>query len=93
MKRKKEEETAKKPEKLIVWEDKDKSGWLTKVAADFEKENGIKIEFKEVEMASKAKEQLRLDGPAGTGPDVLTLPHDQIGELLNTRTNCGANSW
>jgi arabinogalactan oligomer / maltooligosaccharide transport system substrate-binding protein len=76
-----EEETANKPEKLIVWEDKDKSGWLEKVAADFEAEHGIAIEFKEVEMASKAKEQLRLDGPAGTGPDVLTLPHDQIGEL------------
>jgi arabinogalactan oligomer / maltooligosaccharide transport system substrate-binding protein len=77
---KKEEETA-KPEKLVVWEDKDKSGWLEKVAADFEAEHGIAIEVKEVEMASKMKEQLRLDGPAGTGPDVLTLPHDQIGEL------------
>lgn len=74
-------EDASKPEKLVVWEDKEKSGWLEKVAADFEKENGIKIEFKEVEMATKMKEQLRLDGPAGTGPDIITLPHDQIGEL------------
>jgi len=32
-------------------------------------------------MATKMKEQLRLDGPAGTGPDIITLPHDQIGEL------------
>ncbi|MCM3573209.1 extracellular solute-binding protein [Mesobacillus subterraneus] len=74
-------EDASKPEKLVVWEDKDKSGWLTKVAEDFEKEHGIKIDFKEVEMATKMKEQLRLDGPAGTGPDIITLPHDQIGEL------------
>ncbi|MEW8986035.1 MAG: extracellular solute-binding protein [Bacillus sp. (in: firmicutes)] len=74
-------EDASKPEKLVVWEDKDKSGWLEKVAADFEKEHGVKIEFKEVEMATKMKEQLRLDGPAGTGPDIITLPHDQIGEL------------
>ena len=74
-------EDASKPEKLVVWEDKDKSGWLEKVAADFEKEHGIKIDFKEVEMATKMKEQLRLDGPAGTGPDIITLPHDQIGEL------------
>ncbi|KUP09052.1 cyclodextrin-binding protein [Bacillus coahuilensis m2-6] len=71
---------ADKPEKLIVWEDQEKSGWLEKVAADFTAEYGIEIEFKEVEMATKMKEQLRLDGPAGTGPDVLTLPHDQIGE-------------
>lgn len=77
---KKTEDTS-KPEKLVVWEDKDKSGWLKKVAADFEKEHGVKIEFKEVEMATKMKEQLRLDGPAGTGPDIITLPHDQIGEL------------
>ncbi|KZZ84597.1 MULTISPECIES: extracellular solute-binding protein [Bacillaceae] len=72
---------AAKPEKLIVWEDKDKSKWLEKAAADFEKENGIKIEFKEVEMATKMRDQLRLDGPAGTGPDVVTLPHDQIGQV------------
>jgi arabinogalactan oligomer / maltooligosaccharide transport system substrate-binding protein len=77
---KKEEETS-KPEKLVVWEDKDKSGWLEKVAADFEKEHGVKIEFKEVEMATKMRDQMRLDGPAGTGPDVLTLPHDQVGQV------------
>jgi arabinogalactan oligomer / maltooligosaccharide transport system substrate-binding protein len=77
----KKEETA-KPEKLVVWEDKDKSGWLEKVAADFEKEYGIKIEYKEVEMATKMRDQLRLDGPAGTGPDIVTLPHDQIGQVV-----------
>jgi arabinogalactan oligomer/maltooligosaccharide transport system substrate-binding protein len=75
------EEGAAKPEKLVVWEDKDKSGWLEKVAADFEAEHGIKIEFKEVEMATKMRDQLRLDGPAGTGPDIVTLPHDQIGQV------------
>lgn len=26
--------------------------------------------------------KLRLDGPAGTGPDVVTLPHDQIGNAV-----------
>ncbi|MEH7010162.1 extracellular solute-binding protein [Neobacillus niacini] len=75
-------EEAAKPEKLVVWEDKDKSGWLEKVAADFEKEYGIKIEYKEVEMATKMRDQLRLDGPAGTGPDIVTLPHDQIGQVV-----------
>ncbi len=72
---------ANKPEKLVVWEDNDKSGWLDEVGKAFEEEHGIAIEVKEVEMATKMKEQIRLDGPAGTGPDVLTLPHDQIGEL------------
>jgi arabinogalactan oligomer/maltooligosaccharide transport system substrate-binding protein len=76
-----EKQDAKKPAKLVVWEDKDKSGWLKKVAADFEKEYGIKIEYKEVEMATKQRDQLRLDGPAGKGPDIVTLPHDQIGQV------------
>jgi arabinogalactan oligomer/maltooligosaccharide transport system substrate-binding protein len=77
----KKEETAAKPEKLVVWEDKDKSAWLKKVAADFEKKYGVKIEYKEVEMATKMRDKLRLDGPAGTGADIITLPHDQIGQL------------
>ncbi|MCD7034922.1 extracellular solute-binding protein [Metabacillus sp. GX 13764] len=70
-----------KPEKLVVWEDQKKAGWLKQAAADFEKENGIKIEYKDIEMATKQREQLRLDGPTGKGPDVVTLPHDQIGQL------------
>ncbi|MGF2615320.1 extracellular solute-binding protein [Rossellomorea vietnamensis] len=70
-----------KPEKLVIWEDEKKSGWLDEVGAKFTEEHGIEIEVKEVEMATKMKEQLRLDGPAGTGPDVITLPHDQIGEM------------
>ncbi|TYO72004.1 extracellular solute-binding protein [Rossellomorea marisflavi] len=70
-----------KPEKLVIWEDEKKSGWLDEVGQKFTEETGIELEVKEVEMASKMKEQLRLDGPAGTGPDVVTFPHDQIGEL------------
>ncbi len=30
----------------------------------------------------KQIEDLRLDGPAGTGPDVLTMPSDQIGTAV-----------
>ncbi|WP_426470140.1 extracellular solute-binding protein, partial [Salmonella enterica] len=48
----------------------------------FEEKYGIKVEYKEVEMATKQRDQLRLDGPAGTGPDVITVPHDQIGQLV-----------
>ncbi len=66
---------------LLFGKIKTNQAWLEKVAADFEKEHGIKIEYKEVEMASKMQEQFRLDAPAGTGPDILTLPHDQIGQI------------
>ncbi|MED1202214.1 extracellular solute-binding protein [Heyndrickxia acidicola] len=74
--------TASKPAKLVVWEDQKKSGWLQKVAADFKKKYGITVEYKEVEMATKMGQQLRLDGPAGKGPDIVTLPHDQIGQVV-----------
>jgi arabinogalactan oligomer/maltooligosaccharide transport system substrate-binding protein len=70
-----------KPEKLVIWEDKDKGVGLEDAIKSFEEEYGIKVEYKELDMATKMREQLRLDGPAGTGPDVLTLPHDQVGQL------------
>lgn len=71
-----------KPEKLVVWEDTDKSIALEPAIASFEKEYGIKVEFKELGMADKMRDQLRLDGPSGTGADVVTLPHDQIGQVV-----------
>ncbi|PKR78177.1 cyclodextrin-binding protein [Halalkalibacillus sediminis] len=73
--------SAEKPEKLVVWADEEKSVGIEDAIAAFEEEHGIEIEVSELEMATKQKEQLRLDGPAGTGPDVLTLPHDQIGQM------------
>ncbi|MBD7944486.1 extracellular solute-binding protein [Psychrobacillus sp. Sa2BUA9] len=71
-----------KPEKLIVWEDTDKSVALKPAIESFEKEYGIKVEFKELGMADKMRDQLRMDGPSGTGADVVTLPHDQIGQVV-----------
>lgn len=71
-----------KPEKLVVWEDVDKSVALKPAIESFEKEYGIKVEFKELNMADKMRDQLRLDGPSGNGADVVTLPHDQIGQVV-----------
>ncbi|KMY49058.1 extracellular solute-binding protein [Peribacillus loiseleuriae] len=71
-----------KPEKLIVWEDIDKAVALKPAIESFEKEYGIKVEFQELNMADKMRDQLRLDGPAGKAPDVVTLPHDQIGQVV-----------
>ena len=75
--------TEEKPEKLVIWEDIDKSeGWLEEAIASFEEEHGIAVEFKELNMAEAIREQLTLDGPAGNAPDVVTLPHDQIGQVV-----------
>jgi arabinogalactan oligomer/maltooligosaccharide transport system substrate-binding protein len=72
---------ATKPEKLVIWEDKEKGVGLEAAIKSFEEEFGIKVEYKELDMATTMREQFRLDAPAGTGPDILTLPHDQIGQL------------
>lgn len=73
---------AEKPEKLVVWEDKDKGVGLDAAIASFEEEYGIKVEYREMDMATEIREQMRLDGPTGAGPDVITLPHDQIGQVV-----------
>ncbi|TLS37864.1 extracellular solute-binding protein [Pseudalkalibacillus caeni] len=72
---------AEKPDKLVVWEDKEKGVALEPAIKSFEEKYGIKVEYKELGMADEIRDQIRLDGPAGTGPDVLTLPHDQIGQV------------
>jgi len=76
------ETSSDKPEKLVIWEDKEKGVGLDPAIKSFEEEYGIKVEYKEMDMATEIRENLRLDGPAGSGPDVLTLPHDQIGQVV-----------
>lgn len=66
---------------LLVWEDKDKSSGIKDAVSKFEKENNVKIKVVEKTYADQLK-QLRLDGPAGTGPDVITIPGDQIGTAV-----------
>ena len=66
---------------LIVWEDIEKSEGIKDAIAQFEKENNVKVKVIEKPYAQQI-EDLRLDGPAGTGPDVLTMPSDQIGTAV-----------
>ncbi|OGX79610.1 cyclodextrin-binding protein [Exiguobacterium sp. SH31] len=66
---------------LIVWEDVEKGEGIKEAVERFEKENDIKVKVIEKTYAQQI-EDLRLDGPAGTGPDVLTMPGDQIGTAV-----------
>lgn len=63
---------------LNVWEDIQKSKGITQAVADFEKQYDVKVNIKELPYAQHL-ERLRLDGPAGIGPDVLMLPSDMLG--------------
>ena len=66
---------------LLVWEDQQKADGIKDAIAQFEKDHNVKIKVVEKPYA-KQIESLRLDGPAGTGPDVLTMPGDQIGTAV-----------
>ncbi|TRZ35645.1 extracellular solute-binding protein [Niallia circulans] len=66
---------------LLVWEDIEKSAGIKDIVAKFEEENDVTVKIVEKPYA-KQIEDLRLDGPAGTGPDVLTMAGDQIGTAV-----------
>ncbi|WP_338788303.1 extracellular solute-binding protein [Metabacillus sp. FJAT-53654] len=70
-----------KTQELLVWEDIEKSSGIKDAVAKFEEEHDVTVKVVEKAYAQQI-EDLRLDGPAGTGPDVLTMPGDQIGTAV-----------
>jgi arabinogalactan oligomer / maltooligosaccharide transport system substrate-binding protein len=72
---------ANKSNELVVWEDIEKGAGIEEAIAQFEKEHDVKVKLVEKAYAQQI-EDLRMDGPAGTGPDVLTMPGDQIGTAV-----------
>lgn len=66
---------------LLIWEDQDKKNGIEEAVKQFEEENNVKIKIVEKAYAGQI-EDLRLDGPAGTGADVITIPADQIGTAV-----------
>lgn len=70
-----------KSDKLIIWEDKEKAIGIEDAIAEFEKEHDVTVEVIEKNYAQQL-EDLRLDGPGGSGPDVFTMPGDQMGSAV-----------
>lgn len=68
---------------LLVWEDQSKSKGIEEAVKKFEEEKGVKIKVVEKTYANQI-EDLRLDGPAGSGADVITIPGDQIGTAVTS---------
>ncbi|UOE94063.1 extracellular solute-binding protein [Alkalihalobacillus sp. LMS39] len=66
---------------LLIWEDIEKADGIRDAVAKFEEEHDVTVRIVEKAYAQQI-EDLRLDGPAGTGPDVLTMPGDQIGTAV-----------
>lgn len=68
---------------LLVWEDQGKSNGIEEAIKKFEQQKNVKIKVVEKTYANQI-EDLRLDGPAGTGPDIITIPGDQIGVAVTS---------
>ncbi|EAC2648725.1 extracellular solute-binding protein, partial [Listeria monocytogenes] len=66
---------------LLVWEDQAKSAGIEEAVKQFEEEHDVTIKVVEKAYGGQI-EDLRLDGPAGTGADVITIPGDQIGTAV-----------
>lgn len=66
---------------LLVWEDIQKSKGITDAVAAFEQETKCKVSIQEMPYIQQT-EKLRLDGPAGIGPDVLLMASDQLGSSV-----------
>ncbi|SDG84959.1 arabinogalactan oligomer / maltooligosaccharide transport system substrate-binding protein [Vibrio xiamenensis] len=66
---------------LLVWEDIQKSVGNDEAKQAFEKKYDVTINVQELPYGGQV-ESLRMDGPAGTGPDIINLPHDQIGSAV-----------
>ena len=66
---------------LLVWEDIQKSVGNDEAKQAFEKQYDVKVNVQELPYGGQV-ESLRMDGPAGTGPDIINLPHDQIGSAV-----------
>ncbi|MBQ9274680.1 MAG: extracellular solute-binding protein [Succinivibrio sp.] len=66
---------------LTVWEDIQKSQGINNAVVDFEKQFNVSVDIKEMPYTGQI-EKVRLDGPAGIGPDVMLIPHDQMGAAV-----------
>jgi len=70
-----------KPTKLVVWEQTGKKSSIDPAISSFSKKYGIQVEVKEVDL-TKTLEMLQQEGRKGTAPDVITMPHEELGQAV-----------
>jgi arabinogalactan oligomer / maltooligosaccharide transport system substrate-binding protein len=68
---------------LRIWADDTRAPVLEQVGADFEAEYGVRV-IVEILAFGDIRDQLRIAGPAGEGPDIIIGAHDWLGELVES---------
>ncbi len=66
---------------LLIWADETRAGVIEELGATFEEEYGVDLVVQQVGFGD-IRDQLRIAGPAGEGPDIIIGAHDWIGELV-----------
>ncbi len=72
-----------KPEELVLWADTDEITLpaYREIVKRYEEETGIPVRIVNMAMADQT-DNISLDGPSGTGPDVWYQAHDRVGEAV-----------
>jgi maltose-binding protein MalE len=66
---------------LLIWADETRAAVIEELGADFEEEYGVDLVVQQVGFGD-IRDQLRIAGPAGEGPDIIIGAHDWLGELV-----------
>lgn len=66
---------------LLIWADETRAAVIEELGASFEEEYGVTLEVQQLGFGD-IRDQLRIAGPAGEGPDVIIGAHDWLGELV-----------
>jgi arabinogalactan oligomer / maltooligosaccharide transport system substrate-binding protein len=66
---------------LLIWADETRASVIEELGADFEAEYGVDIVVQQMAFGD-IRDQLRVAGPAGEGPDIIIGAHDWLGELV-----------
>jgi len=64
---------------LTIWVDDTRSSTLAGLAEDFKAEYGVELVVEEV---ANLRDQFIIAAPAGEGPDITIVPHDQAGQMI-----------
>ncbi len=66
---------------LLIWADETRAAVIEELGPTFEEEYGVSLEVQQVAFGD-IRDQLKVQGPAGEGPDVIIGAHDWLGELV-----------
>jgi len=73
------EEVVEPSASIRIWADEQRAPVLSELAADFQAEYGVELV---VENISGIRDQFSVAAPAGEGPDIIILAHDQAAALV-----------